>query len=100
MVILVIGWSATFSPSLNVPLPAELGELGFPGCFLYSSADAATVSFMLDPNGDYDYTLPVPNRLKFCGASLVFQTLMLGPASTPGNAELLVSNGLQCLGGN
>jgi len=100
MAVLVIGWSASFSPSLGVPLPAELAELGFPGCFLYSSADAATVPFMLDPNGDYEYSLPVPNFLKFCGVPLVFQTLMLGPSSTPANAELLVSNGLQCLGGN
>ena len=95
-----MGWSPTFSTTLGVALPAAMGPFGFPGCVLYSGADAATVSAVLDASGEFEHTLGVPNLLKFCGMPLVYQALVLGPNSTASDPELLATNGLECIAGS
>jgi hypothetical protein len=100
MTLLTIGYSSTFNPTLGIGLPFDLSPLGFTSCSMYSSGDAGIVPIMLDCDGEHEWRIRVPERAKWCGAPLVFQALILGPNTTAGSAEVLVSNGLACSVGN
>lgn len=100
LALLAVGFSSSFNATLGVALPFDLAPIGFPGCSIQTSADAAIIPIVLHGQGQFQFHYRVPGNAKWCGAELAFQALVLGPNTTCRSAELLVSNGLRCLAGN
>lgn len=92
--LLVYGFSSTFDPSLNLPLPVDLGAFGFPGCALNVSSEFP-IGVVVDGNGDGTHSFNIPALAKWCEREISFQVFFLSA-----NTELLTSAGLTEIIGN
>lgn len=68
----------------GLPLPLDLGPIGFVGCSLYVSADATQnlPSF----GGAASWMVPFPNDVGLAGAQIFFQGVVLDPGGPSGGA--------------
>lgn len=66
----------------GLPLPADLGFLGMPGCTIY--VDPWPGSVLLPNLGGYArWTLPLPPQLDYIGARMFVQALVIEPGANP-----------------
>lgn len=76
----VAGFSATHWGT--VPLPADLGPLGFPGCTAY--IDPVVPIMLLNQGGATEWIVQIPNRLDLVSLPLYLQGLVLDGGSLGG----------------
>jgi len=70
--VMVVGFSNTVFNGL--PLPADLGIVGAPGCNAYVSGDMINVIFGAPASGTATYSTPVPDNALFLGMPYFTQT--------------------------
>jgi len=74
-----------------IPLPLDLSILGLNGCSLYQDV-VLPIGYASKADGTASVQLPMPNDPKFAGVPIYFQSFVVAPSATPGNA--IMTNGI------
>lgn len=91
-----IGWSDQWAGTL--PLPADLGWAGMPGCDLLQSGDVGTFAAAPASATTLTLALPLPNLPPLLGLTVFLQAYAVAPGQNL--TGLLVSNGVRWVFGN